>query len=174
MQTWLRHLSEFEVSLCRVWSRSNRHRWVHRLFALVSRLGDGIFWYSLMAALPVVYGVTGVRASLHMLGTGGVALLLYKSIKDTTRRARPCHSVHGITAWVPPLDQYSFPSGHTLHAVGFSTVAISYFAELAWILVPFSILVALSRVILGLHYPSDVLIGLILGLGLGYLSIQLI
>jgi undecaprenyl-diphosphatase len=64
---------------------------------------------------------------------------------------------------VPPLDQHSFPSGHTLHAVAFSTIAVTEFHTLAWLLVPFTFLVALSRVILGLHYPSDVLAGAIIG-----------
>ncbi len=171
MQAWLRHLNDLEVSVCRAWSRSGRHRWVHRPFAIASRLGDGIFWYSLMAALPLVYGLTGLQASLHMLMTGGLALLLYKLLKGATRRARPCDQVHDITALVPPLDRYSFPSGHTLHAVAFSTVALSYFPGLGWILIPLTTLIALSRIILGLHYPSDVLMGILIGLALGYSSI---
>ena len=62
-----------------------------------------------------------------------------------------------------PLDEFSFPSGHTLHAVAFSIVAIHHFAVLAWLLWPFAALVALSRVILGLHYPSDVVAAIGLG-----------
>ncbi|MTW22021.1 phosphatase PAP2 family protein [Allochromatium palmeri] len=174
MQAWLQHLNELEMSVCRLWTRSGQRFWIRRPFALISRLGDGVFWYSLMAALPLVYGLNGLQASLHMMATGGVALLLYKSLKGLTRRARPCHHSHDIMALVPPLDQYSFPSGHTLHAVTFSTVAIYYIPELAWILVPFSTLIALSRIILGLHYPSDVLMATVIGLGLAYLSISAI
>lgn len=172
MQAWLRHLNDLEVSLCRVWSQSGgRHPWLQQPFAIVSRLGDGVFWYSLMAALPLVYGLSGLQASLHMLLTGALALLLYKLLKGATRRPRPCDHAHDITALVPPLDQYSFPSGHTLHAVAFSTVAIDYFPELGWLLVPLTTLIALSRIVLGLHYPSDVLMGILIGLALGYSSI---
>ncbi|MGQ9830836.1 MAG: phosphatase PAP2 family protein [Thermochromatium sp.] len=172
MQTWLRHLNELEVSVCRLWSRSGQRRWIRYPFAFVSRLGDGVFWYSLMATLPLVYGLKGLQASLHMLASGGIALLLYKSLKDMTRRSRPCDHANDITALVPPLDQYSFPSGHTLHAVVFSSVAIYYFPVLAWILVPFTALIALSRIILGLHYPSDVLMATLIGLGLAYASLS--
>lgn len=172
MQVWLQHLNELEVSVCRLWSRSGQRRWIRYPFALVSRLGDGVFWYSLMAALPLVYGLNGLQASLHMLATGGIALLLYKSLKGVTRRSRPCHHASDITALVPPLDQYSFPSGHTLHAVVFSSIAIYYFPVLAWILVPFTVLIALSRIILGLHYPSDVLMATLIGLGLAYASLS--
>lgn len=174
MQRWLQHLNEREVSVCRVWSRPGRRRWIQRPFAVVSRLGDGVFWYSLIAALPLAYGLTGLQASLHMLATGGAALVLYKSLKGVTRRERPCRYASDIPITVPPLDQYSFPSGHTLHAVSFSTVAIYYFPELAWLLVPFSALVAASRIVLGLHYPSDVLVATLIGLSLAYSGILLV
>ena len=61
------------------------------------------------------------------------------------------------------MDLYSFPSGHTLHAVAFTLVALTYYPHLAWLLIPFASLVAMSRVILGLHYPSDVFAGALIG-----------
>jgi undecaprenyl-diphosphatase len=64
---------------------------------------------------------------------------------------------------VAPLDEYSFPSGHTMHAVAFTLLAVVAFPGLAWVLVPFTVLVALSRLVLALHYPSDVLAGAVLG-----------
>jgi undecaprenyl-diphosphatase len=73
--------------------------------------------------------------------------------------------------YIAPLDEFSFPSGHTLHAVSFTLVALAYFPVLAPVLVPFTVLVALSRVVLGLHYPSDVLAATVIGCGLAGLSI---
>ena len=69
-----------------------------------------------------------------------------------------------------PLDRYSFPSGHTLHAVTFTWLAVERFPTLAWILIPLASLIAASRVVLGLHYPSDVLAGGAIGIGLGLLA----
>ncbi|KHL67479.1 phosphoesterase, partial [Xanthomonas euvesicatoria] len=63
------------------------------------------------------------------------------------------------------------PSGHTLHAVSFSIVALAYYPWLAPLLVPFSAGVALSRVVLGLHYPSDVLAATLIGVLLASLSL---
>lgn len=145
-----------------------------RYFAAVSRLGDGVFWYVLMAALVILDGMAGLRASLHLALTGLVALLLYKALKRWTRRPRPFASDVRIRAWVAPLDEFSFPSGHTLHAVAFSLVAMAHYPALAWLLVPFTASVAVSRVVLGLHYPSDVLAATGIGSSLAALSLWLV
>lgn len=161
--------------------RTNEARWCLRanalcdhgpirgFFAVVSRLGDGVFWYMLMGAMALFGGRVGLIAALHMAAISLVSLLLYKGLKRWTRRPRPCASDLRIRAWVAPLDEFSFPSGHTLHAVGFTIVALAYVPALAWLLIPFAASVAASRVVLGLHYPSDVLaatgIGTVLALG---------
>lgn len=154
--------------------RANRlcgHRLMRAGFALVSRLGDGVFWYALMLAMIAFDGQAGLRASLHLAATGAVTLLLYKGLKRWTRRPRPCASDIRIRAWVAPLDEFSFPSGHTLHAVSFSLVALAHYPMLAWLLIPFTASVAASRVVLGLHYPSDVLAATGIGSGLAGLSL---
>ncbi|TXH72241.1 MAG: phosphatase PAP2 family protein [Lysobacteraceae bacterium] len=144
-----------------------------RFFAVVSRLGDGVFWYALIAALAVFGGATGRAAALHLGLIGSTSLILYKALKAWTRRPRPCAADLRIRAWVAPLDEFSFPSGHTLHAVGFTIVALAYFPSLAWLLIPFAASVAVSRVVLGLHYPSDVAAATVIGSGLASASFWL-
>jgi len=162
-----------ETRWCRRANHYCRHRRIRTLFAAISRLGDGVFWYLLMGALVLADGMDGLRASAHMAATGVVALTLYKSLKRWTRRPRPFAADLRIRAWVTPLDEYSFPSGHTLHAVSFSVVALAYYPWLAPLLLPFTAGVALSRVVLGLHYPSDVLAATGIALLLGTASLQL-
>jgi undecaprenyl-diphosphatase len=87
----------------------------------------------------------------------------YKWIKGRTLRPRPYKANPGIQPFAAPLDHYSFPSGHTLHAVAFTLVAAAYYPFLAWVAVPFTVLVAASRIMLGLHYPSDVAAGAVIG-----------
>ena len=111
-----------------------------------------------------------MRAFLVLIAV--VALGLYTALKRHTRRRRPYADDRRIRALVAPLDQFSFPSGHTLHAVAFTTVAVAWYPDLAWLLLPFTALVAASRVVLGLHYPSDVLAATVIGLGLGGLSLR--
>jgi len=147
---------------------------VRRFFAIVSRLGDGVFWYVLMAALIVADGLQGLAASAHLAATGVVALTLYKALKRWTRRPRPFASDVRIRAWIAPLDEFSFPSGHTLHAVAFTGVALAHYPALAPLLIPFAACVAASRVVLGLHYPSDVLAATAIGTTLAGLSIWMV
>lgn len=162
-----------ELPLCLALNRWGSRSFVHGFFATISRLGDGIFWYALMAGLAILGGTRGAYAAMHMAITGLAALALYKGLKRHIRRPRPCAAGRGIVALVAPLDQFSFPSGHTLHAVAFTAVACAWFPALAIPLAPFAALVALSRVVLGLHYPSDVLAAIAIGLALAAVSLGL-
>ncbi|MBK1648748.1 phosphatase PAP2 family protein [Rhabdochromatium marinum] len=175
MRTFWQRLSDYDAYWCQLWHHRSSQYWLmQRGFAIVSRLGDGVFWYALIAFFVLFDGLDGLQAGLHMLATNAVGLALYKSLKHGTRRKRPCDADIGIRAVIAPLDRYSFPSGHTLHAVAFSTVALYYYPHLAWLLVPLTLLIAASRVVLGLHYPSDVLMATGIGLGLGYGSLKLL
>jgi len=163
MKTLLERLNALETPWC---LRCNRHGELletQRFFAAISRLGDGIFWYLLMFLLPAIHGTEGLLTALQMLLVGGVSLALYKLLKVLTGRDRPYAFDRDIQRLAPALDRYSFPSGHTMHAVGFSLVVCAHFPELAILLVPFALLVAASRLVLGLHYPSDVLAGALIG-----------
>lgn len=153
----------FEISLCLAVSRRCQRQLVQRVFSIISRLGDGLFWYVLMITLPVIYGPQAVLVSGQMAGAGLFSQIVYKSLKSSTSRKRPCDMERGIRAGTPPLDLYSFPSGHTLHAVSFSVVATHHFPGLAVVLIPMCALIAASRIILGLHYPTDVVAGIVLG-----------
>lgn len=152
-----------ERRLCLLANAAARRRFVRATFRAVSRLGDGVFWYSLMVALPLLQGVAGLAVTARMALVGAIGLGLYRVLKHRLVRERPYIGLVGIDCAMPPLDRYSFPSGHTLHAVSFTTVVLATFPWLAPVLVPFAAMVAASRIILGLHYPTDVAAGAVLG-----------
>jgi len=162
VNVWQR-ISAVDDNLCLLVNRLSRRRMIAPLFRLISRLGDGVLWYALMAVLPLNYGGYGMHAALVMALVGAINLLLYRKCKGAFARERPFVSLPPINLAAAPLDRYSFPSGHTLHAVGFSVVATTFFPVLGAVLYPFAFLVALSRPLLGLHYPSDVLVAAVIG-----------
>jgi undecaprenyl-diphosphatase len=163
LESGLERLRLWDSALCVRFNGAVRIAPVCWGFRLVSRLGDGAFWYSLMLALLAAGGASAPGAVGRMAATGLVCTLVYKWLKSKTSRPRPFAVENAVRAGADPLDRFSFPSGHTLHAVAFSIVAIAYYPALTWLLVPFTLLVATSRVVLGLHYPSDVLAGAALG-----------
>jgi undecaprenyl-diphosphatase len=162
-----------EYWLCRHLNRGAGSPSVRALLRIASRLGDGIAWYALVAVLPLLYGRAAVRPAIVMAITGIIGVLIYRWLKHALVRERPFIRHPGITLAMPPLDRYSFPSGHTLHAVAFTWQAVAKFPELAWVLVPFAGLIAASRLVLGLHYPSDVLAGGAIGALLALLALNL-
>ena len=154
-----KQVSHWEETLCLRFNRASHFRLVRNALRIVSRLGDGVFWYSLMACLLIWFGKSALLPVTHMILAGLTCTLLYKWLKAKTSRPRPYQVNREIILGTNPLDPYSFPSGHTLHAVAFTIVLLGYYPAMAWLAVPFTALVALSRVVLGLHYPSDVLAG---------------
>jgi undecaprenyl-diphosphatase len=160
-----------ELRFCRYLNRSSRSSLIRESFRAVSWLGDGWLWYALLAALPFSYGYAGLTASLHIAGTAAIGLWVYKIIKNRAVRERPYITHSAIECASAPLDRYSFPSGHTLHAVCFTLMVASYFPAWTAALAAITLLIALSRVILGLHYPTDVAAGAALGGTIGFLSL---
>jgi undecaprenyl-diphosphatase len=159
-------IDTLEYAWCLRMNRACSRHSLRQFFAIVSRLGDGVFWYALMLMLPLIYGADGVIPTIRMVFVGVLGLAIYKYLKSRLVRERPYVALIGIVAGTPPLDRYSFPSGHTLHAASFSILAIDAFPDLAWLCAPFAALVAISRVVLGLHYPTDVAAGAAIGTGL--------
>lgn len=167
-------VNDWDIAGCLYLNAYCHRQAIQRFFAVISRLGDGTFWYGLVLALPLLDDGRGLLVAGKMLLAGGVCALLYKKLKSALVRERPFIRSDKILQGCAPLDRYSFPSGHTMHAVCFSTVVLWYYPVLAWILLPFTLLIALSRMVLGLHYPTDVICGAVLGFLLGALALVLL
>lgn len=160
-----RRFDSLEQAICVTINRASRYAAIRRFFTVISRLGDGVFWYLLLLAFTLE-SAHGALIAMQMAVAGLLAMALYKKLKAKLVRERPYISHASIKLGTAPLDRYSFPSGHTLHAVCFTTVACSHVPELLPVLLPFTCLVAASRVVLGLHYPTDVVAGVGLGFGI--------
>jgi undecaprenyl-diphosphatase len=146
---------------------------VLKVFTLISHSGDG-YLYPLIAVL-VYRQVPSTAREFIIAGVIAYALelTLYKFLKNSIRRNRPCHAISGVTNGVATMDTFSFPSGHT--AAAFVMTALFYYflpvcaiAMLLW-----ACMIGFSRAYLGVHYPTDILAGTLLGVGCAAAGIAL-
>jgi undecaprenyl-diphosphatase len=173
MAAVIEHLDGLDIELCRRINRLARTEGVRQYFRLVSKLGDGGFWIAMAFVLISIQGTPALPTIARMALAAAIGIVVYKILKQNLARERP-YIAHGdIQLGAPPLDRYSFPSGHTLHAVSFTIMLGNAEPVLLFLALPFAVLVASSRVILGLHYPSDVLVGAMLGAALAAASVTL-
>jgi len=173
-KTFFQKIDKFEHNVCLYFNNFSRKKPIEHFFSIISRLGDGGFWYTLMLGLFFFGGFKGYVVALGMALMAVINVAIYKSLKSRLVRERPYISFRDLSCGAPPLDQYSFPSGHTLHAVSFTVVCIYFFPLLAVLLIPVSILIAISRMVLGLHYPTDVVMGALIGMVMSLATIQAI
>lgn len=173
MVEFMSNLNDVESNFCVRVNQLSRNNAVRQFFAVISKLGDGGYWVLLTILMIGLQGAAAISPIVQMWLTAGVGVLVYKSLKNSLVRERPYMNHLGIHCGAAPLDRYSFPSGHTLHAASFTTMLIMAEPLLAVVAVPFALLVAASRVVLGLHYPSDVIVGAAIGVSLGSTSFAL-
>jgi undecaprenyl-diphosphatase len=153
--------------LMRRLNRWSAPRWIRYWMIAATRLGDGWLWYALGFIL-LAFG--GPRAPAAVSAAGAAALsgvLLFKILKRLSRRPRPCQLEPHCWSKVLPPDQFSFPSGHTMTAFAIALVVSDYYPSLEAPLVFLALSIAVSRVVLGMHFLSDVLAGIVLGSALG-------
>lgn len=147
------------------WCHQRKHRLVFAAIARqLSRSADG--W--LYVLFPLLYFATGSPAAQAFVGLGlcafAIERLIYFVLKNTCRRRRPPDLLPGFQSLVIASDKFSFPSGHTSAAFLFSALCAGEFGPFAAILLyPWACLVGTSRVILGVHFPTDIVAGAALG-----------
>lgn len=166
-------LDLLEWQACHRLAQLSGYRPLLATLRLASRLGDWPAWAMLTLCLPFIHGRPGWWLVLQFAMTAASGALIYRLLKTRLCRERPFITFTAIPCTLPPLDRYSFPSGHTLHAVSFCTLTATVAPWLLVIVAPLTLLIAASRVGLGLHYLSDVAAGALLGLLIAETSLWL-
>jgi undecaprenyl-diphosphatase len=148
-------------------------RWIRIATISVTRLGDGWLWYALGLILLVYGGHDRFIAIGAAATAAGVGIYLFRTIKTKSKRKRPCEIEPHCWASILPPDKYSFPSGHTITAFAIALpIGICYPELQVWLFVA-ALLIASSRIMLGMHFLSDVIAGSIIGSILGFVSFHL-
>jgi undecaprenyl-diphosphatase len=145
-------------------------RWIRLLSIAATRAGDGWLWYSL-GLLVLLFGGEGRLTAIAAAGSAAVVGIgLFISIKKVSGRKRPCEIEPHVWAHLLPPDRFSFPSGHTITAFAVAITLGDFYPILLAPLLLCALLIATSRILLGMHFLSDVLVGAIIGTGLALTS----
>lgn len=148
-------------------------RWIRLWMICATRGGDGWLWYSMGAAI-LVFGGAERFAAVGAAGVAsGVGIALFLWMKRLTGRRRPCAIEPHCWADLLPPDRFSFPSGHSITAFAAALPLGLFFPSLMIGLLFCAISIAVSRVVLGMHFLSDVVAGSAIGSMLGYAAFLL-
>lgn len=154
-------------------SRPNA-RLMGKIARWVSRLGDGPAYFA-TAALMYWLLIPGADLFLKILALGfAIELPLYWVLKNTIRRDRPCDAIMSLGAFIKPSDKFSFPSGHTAGGFVFAYAVLQCFPGFALAAYTLGAMIGMSRVMLGVHYPTDIAAGAALGTGTAMIAFSFI
>lgn len=164
-------LDLLEWQFCQRISRLSLYRPWRLTLQAASRLGDWPIWVLLILSQPWLQPNGSWRVMQYSV-TALLAVAVYRLVKTRLCRERPFITYgEGIQCSEPARDRYSFPSGHTMHAVMFSVLVAAHTPWLLPVVMPLALLIAISRVGLGLHYVSDVLAGAAMGYAFALMSL---
>lgn len=140
---------------------------------VATRMGDGWLWY----ATGIAVLLWGGRTRFAAIGSAGLAvlsgILVFLLLKRVSHRQRPCDLEPHCWASILPPDQFSFPSGHTITAFAIALTLGAFYPDFQLALLLVAVSIAASRIILGMHFLSDVLAGSVIGVSLAYVFLCL-
>ena len=164
-------LSQAELTILDWIAAHCRTLWLDVLFPIITSLGDkGLLWIVLALILLAIPSQrsTGVQVALALVFSALLCNLILKNVVD---RIRP-FELAGIPELLVALpDDSSFPSGHTSASFAVVTALMRDRHFLRWPCLVLAVLIALSRLYLYVHFPTDVAAGALLGILCGWIAV---
>ena len=161
----LKKISEFDNCVSVYWTNRHFSAQTTKFFKFYVRLGDGYIWALFIAFLIWMIGVDSFLPILwQALVSLAMSLVIYECVKLSTKRPRPFAANPQIKAEVPPLDKYSFPSGHTMNNLAVASAVTFIVPQYGWVMLLLPLTWGLLRVYFGVHWLSDIICGFLLGI----------
>lgn len=173
MSRLLQHITRLDLASLSLLSRHPRLGLLQQHARLISCSADG-WWYCLAMPALILLFEPSRAPTLALWALAGFALerVQYFVLKRTFRRSRPAQCIPGFRACIVPADRFSLPSGHSSAAFFVATFLSLGLSPLCLLAYPWAASVAASRVVLGVHFPSDTVLGAALGSATALLVLQ--
>ncbi|WP_063356891.1 phosphatase PAP2 family protein [Pseudoalteromonas luteoviolacea] len=153
--------------------KPKRGPWFKWLMLMLSKSGNGGLYVVLALLNGYFMGKVGVTFFQTVLLAFAIERPLYFVLKNHFARVRPCDCL-AVKAMLTPSDKFSLPSGHSAGAWLYATCLMEVYPVLTIPLIVWAMGVSLSRVLVGVHYPIDVIIGALMGSGCAVLAIDIL
>ena len=164
MRTFVDSLTRWDtVFMTTIFSLEGK-RFLSKVMPWISHSGNGYYYPLIPVLLFFFEPQTAKWFLMSALVAFGIELPAYKILKNVIRRDRPCVRMSSVHSRVSPSDQFSFPSGHTAAAIIVATLLTYFVPPILPFAFGWAVWVGLSRIYLGVHYPSDILAGTFLGM----------
>ncbi len=143
-----------------------KNRYLDIFFYRATDLGGAVF-ISIFTLSLVLFGsrenkIIGVEALIALT----ISQIIVHSLKKLLSRQRPYKIIEQLNTFGIDLSDYSFPSGHTTASFSLATSLALNLPKFAVIVFFLALIIAISRIYLGVHYPTDVTAGIVIGLGI--------
>ncbi|QMV13257.1 phosphatase PAP2 family protein [Vibrio spartinae] len=135
-----------------------------RISRAVSHTGDGHLYVVIGGAAFLVDEIAGQALLVTGLISFLIELPLYWLLKNLFQRRRPQEFSSRVIAYITPSDRFSLPSGHTSAAFLMATLIASFYPSLSVMVFLWAGCIGAARILLGVHFFTDVLIGALLGM----------
>jgi undecaprenyl-diphosphatase len=170
----LKKVAQFDERLFLTLFNCNSPKWLKKLALGLSKSGDGGLYLVICAGVWWLskngqYQLLPIAIMLGFI----IERPIYFLAKKYFARIRPCDCLV-TNAYIVPSDKFSLPSGHSAAAFLVAIILCHFFPQYVWIFLAWAGGVAISRVVLGVHYPADIIIGALIGSSCGLFALAVV
>ncbi len=163
MKALFEYISHRDINILRIINNSWKCRFLDIIMPGMTYLGSFPFMF-VFCTLAFLLSTTLLHVmAIHAMIAITISTGLGKLIKISVTRLRPFINIPNLNIKKIGIDKYSFPSGHTTGAFSLAIIIALYFPIFGFITIPLAFLVGISRIYIGVHYPTDVIVGAFLG-----------
>ena len=165
--SFLQAIESWDVSVLYWIQETLRIDVLNPVIVFLTKLGNGGFFWLALSLVLLIPKRTRKAGLVSLISMVVCYIIVNLGIKPAVARLRPYDAYPFLHPIVPPQKEYSFPSGHTVNGFACSTILVRMLPKKAWLpLVILAAVIALTRLYVGVHYPSDVIAGFLIALAL--------